>query len=109
MFVLKKITAFPYCTVVIYIAETSCMKHDLAKFSKENTRRRKGLKHSVNPSTLALREYRKRYNIESYTIQLDSDVKHSWMKFCLLNGLSPSGLIQAFIQDTLSENEKKSS
>lgn len=85
------------------------MKHDLSKYSKVNTRRRKGLRHSVNPSTLALREYRKRYNIESYTIQLDTDVKHSWMKFCLLNGLSPSGLIQAFIQDTLSENEKKSS
>jgi hypothetical protein len=95
--------------VVIKAPDIRAMKHDLSQFSKEKSRRKGGLIKSVNPSTLALRAYRKRYNIESYTIQLDAEVKHRWMKFCLVNGLSPSGLVQAFMQDTLSENEKKSS
>ena len=108
MLVLKKKAEIPCCTVVIYITEVACMKHDLSKYSRLNLRRRPTQKPSVNPSTVALRAYRKRYNIESYTVQLDTEVKKRWMAFCLAKGLSPSGLVQAFMQETLSEDEKKS-
>lgn len=38
---------------------------------------------------------------------LDNGVKSKFMKFCLTNGLSPSGVIQALIVDAMNEHEAK--
>lgn len=54
-----------------------------------------------------MKKYRERYSISQYTLMLDNGVKARYMKFCLTNGLSPSGVIQSLIVDAMNNHEAK--